>query len=144
MAQYARWVASWPDWPARLIELGGAFAGAGVTAALRVRRKSLGLTAARTRLMQGVCGGALGGSRLDTFACDAVLPLLAARMGEGANGALEERWRAWTPGDAPAELLRLAREFEVSGGRGEPLGQGDLQGLLGWLASLSPAGGRGT
>lgn len=152
LAQYARWVAARPDWPARLAEWGDACDAkeAGVAAeGLRARRKALRLTAGRKFLAQEICGDALGGSRLDTFACDAVLPLLAARAGgvgggagAGAGEVLEARWRAWTPGDAPAELLRLAREFEVSGGRGEPLGQGELQGLLGWLASLSRAAGR--
>jgi hypothetical protein len=149
LLQYARWVAARPDWPARLVGWGEAGAreadlAAANGARIRERRRALGLAASRKLLAQDICGGALGGSRSDTFACDAVLPLLAARAGCGATDGWELRWRVWTPGDAPAELLKLAREFDVSGGGGEPPGQGDLQGLLGWLATLSPSKGRGT
>jgi hypothetical protein len=136
LAQYAEWMAARPDWPARLAEWGDgarerAFGGRG-------------RTAERKALAQAVCGEVLGGSRFDTWVCDAALPLLAARQGEGdAAPGLKLRWLGWKPGDAPAELLRLAREFEVAGEGGGTLRQGELQGLLGWLASLAARAGRG-
>jgi hypothetical protein len=97
-------------------------------------------------LSQEVCGDVLGGTRFDTWVCDAALPLVAARFGSGTEAwasGWAARWRAWNPGDAPEELVRLAREFEVSGSPDAPLAQGHLQGLLGWLAKLAEADGRG-
>jgi hypothetical protein len=139
LAQYAEWVAARPDWPARLAEWGegvreAAFDGRG-------RR-----TAERKALAEAVCGEVLGGSRFDTWVCDAALPLLAAQTGEAgvdAAAGLKLRWLGWKPGDAPAELLRLAREFEIAGEGVGRLRQGDLQGLLGWLAALAARAGRG-
>jgi hypothetical protein len=171
LAQYAAWVAARPDWPARLAAAGrtpppsarlaaadSADSADATTAAdsagspppdLRARRRALGLAAWRRRLAEDVADGRLGGTRFDTMVCDAWLPLLAARaQGEGDEAGaarLAKYWRAWTPGDAPEELTRLAREFGVAGARGgAPLSQGDLQGLLGWLATLLARAGRGT
>ncbi len=153
LAQYAAWVAARPDWPRRLAELGVEFAAGhwvgGPESGLRERRRRGGLGAWRKRLAKEVAAEQLGGTRFDTLVCDAWLPLLAAReliAGQGGDpGRLEKWWRDWVPGDAPAELLRLSREFGVGGTRGgEPLGQGDLQGLLGWLAALLARSGRGT
>jgi Protein of unknown function (DUF2851). len=158
LAQYCEWVRARPDWPARLARLGtelgslasmgGAEKGAGA-GGLRARRRMGRLGMWRKRLAEEVAAGAVGGTRFETIVCDSWLPLLAARAEvEGADGVvagLERWWRDWTPGDAPAELLRLAREFEVGGLQaGEPLSQGDLQGLLGWLATLVAREGRGT
>jgi hypothetical protein len=80
------------------------------------------------------------------YAAFGTLPLVAARFGSGTEAwasGWAARWRAWNPGDAPEELVRLAREFEVSGSPDAPLAQGHLQGLLGWLAKLAEADGRG-
>jgi hypothetical protein len=150
LAQYAEWIAARPDWPERLAAIGGSWGavelGASSTADLRSRRRQLRMGLARKALSQDVCGGILTGTRFDTWVCDAVLPLLAARFGAGletADSGWAERWRLWNPGDAPEELLRLAREFEVGGAPEAPLAQGHLQGLLGWLAALASRGGRG-
>lgn len=170
LAQYARWVEAAPDWPEKLATLGAGWcggdgeagvatvevgveeadvlsvaAGIGFALDLRARRKELALVDARRRLAQEICASSLGGSRLDTWICDGVLPLLAARASDGAGeGGLRARWLAWAPGDAPEELTRLAREFQVAVAKGGTLSQGELQGLLGWLASLSAGNGRGT
>jgi hypothetical protein len=146
LAQYARWVSARPDWPEGLADLTKAWnreSGAGET--LRMRRKLLRMSAKRAELAREVCGGLLSGTRLDTWVCDAALPLLAARSaGEPDPGAgYGGIWQAWFPGDAPAELVRLMREFGLAGRRGEPVGQGSLQGLLGWLAALANPVGRG-
>jgi hypothetical protein len=102
-------------------------------------------------LAEAVAAGQIGGTRFDTMVCDAWLPLLAARIGAGDGAGkraagYERLWRDWVPGDAPDELLRLAREFGVGGGEqvGGPLGQGDMQGLLVWLAVWLARSGRGT
>jgi len=150
LAQYVEWVAARPDWPERLAAIGAEWAAAEPEPAgeadLRSRRRRLGIAAARRRLSQEVCGDVLGGTRFDTWVCDAALPLVAARFGSGTEAwasGWAARWRAWNPGDAPEELVRLAREFEVSGSPDAPLAQGHLQGLLGWLAKLAEADGRG-
>jgi hypothetical protein len=119
---------------------------------LRQRRRLLRLAHWRSRLEHEATEDQLGGSRLDTMICDAWLPLLAASMEMQAVGGNElgcdmarRLWLDWRCGDAPAELLRLAKEFEVGGeGAWGGLSQGVLQGLLGWLASLPDEGGRGT
>jgi hypothetical protein len=150
LAQYAEWVAACPHWPERLAEIGAEWAVVDpfvcAMADLRHRRRELGIGLARRTISQVVCGGILAGTRFDTWVCDAVLPLLAARFGVGvqlAGSGWAARWRAWNPGDAPEELLRLAREFEVGGAPEAPLAQGHLQGLLGWLAAVAARGGRG-
>ncbi len=152
LRQYADWVAACPDWPERLVAEAGALvvpvraevAVAAGAVGLRARRKAWRLREVRERLLINVCGGALGGTRFDTMVCDAWLPLLAARAAEPEDGeALGRLWADWVPGDAPEELTRLAREFQITGASGEALAQGDLQGLLGWLAGLAPRDGRG-
>jgi hypothetical protein len=156
LAQYAEWVRARPDWPWRLAELGEKLARAvarneeaAAQYGLRERRRRGGLGAWRKRLATGLVSDVVGGTRFDTLVCDAWLPLLAARSGNSEKGGdgvfLEKWWRDWAPGDAPTELLRLAREFGVGGMRGgEPLSQGNLQGLLGWMAALLARAGRGT
>jgi hypothetical protein len=129
LAQYAEWVAVRPDWPERLAGWGGAVGNVPTVGRSRMAERKI--------LAETVCGGVLGGSRFDTWVCDAALPLLAARFGEEeAKVGFKPRWLAWKPGDAPAELLRLAREFEIAGEGGVGVRQGELQGLLGWLAAL--------
>lgn len=164
LAQYAAWVETRPDWPRRLGEIGrewptaSSFSSAsssdsgsanGACVGLRARRRRGGMSAWRKKLAKEVAGDAVGGTRFDTLVCDGWLPLLAAAEPAGSDEArvrgLERWWRDWVPGDAPAELSRLAREFGVGeAGGGEPLSQGDLQGLLGWLAALLARAGRGT
>ena len=150
LRQYAQWIAAGPDWPERLAEQAATLVeplvGGNVVAStgLRARRKSWRLRETRERLRSNVCGGALGGTRFDTMVCDAWLPLLAARASTPEQGEhLGRLWSVWVPGDGPEEMSRLAREFQVGGASGEALAQGDLQGLLGWLAALAPRGGRG-
>ena len=158
LSQYAAWIKALPNWPKRLAELGAELARATEHDAgsarpglgLRARRRRAGLGAWRKRLAKEVAAECVGGTRFDTMVCDAWLPLLAVLRGQseqrgGEAAVLEKWWRDWTPGDAPTELLRLSREFGVGGGAaGEPLSQGDLQGLLGWLAVLLARAGRGT
>ncbi len=155
LGQYAAWMKGSPDWPGGLARLGEELATIAPDEAgpahfgLKERRRRRGLGVWRKRLAKEVAADSVGGSRFDTLVCDAWLPLLAANSGmtdaRGGGGALEKWWRDWPPGDAPAELIRLAGEFGVGGTRdGEPLSQGDLQGLLGWLADLLALPGRGT
>lgn len=137
LAQYARWLALVPDWPVRLAratepvtEAGRGLAPAPLGAATGRRAKVVGVL--RRWLATEVAGAVIGGTRFDTLVCDAWLPLLAAQEAEPAvEASCAALWRAWPPGDLPDELRRLAREFAI--GRTPPA-QGDLQGLLGWMA----------
>jgi hypothetical protein len=149
LAQYARWVAARPDWPVALLSLGAALVErAGTTG----RKPSHGTL--REWLIEEICAGEVGGTRFDTWWCDAALPLLAAKKPEAAcadgraadaadefrAAALQRYWQGWTIGDAPAELVKLAREFGVGAPSSKDraiLRQGELQGLLGWLATLA-------
>ncbi|MCU0792512.1 MAG: DUF2851 family protein [Opitutaceae bacterium] len=153
LAQYADWVGQRPDWPERLAEViaewakraAPTYGESGGTGQLRVRRRVAGLPALRRRLSQEICAEAVGGTRFDTLVCDGWLPLCAARAGVDAAEArvLAGAWADWQPGDLPEEMQRLAREFEVGGEAGETPAQGDLQGLIGWLAALARRDGRG-
>jgi hypothetical protein len=148
LEQYARWIAERPDWPSRLMDVGLGLVKAGRGAKggdVRLRRRKAGLGALRDRLAFEVTGQVLGGPRFDSMVCDAWLPLLAAREGEQASvSALETCWRDWWAGDTPAELMKLAREYGVGDGANGIVGQGFVQGLLGWLAELLDREGRGT
>lgn len=148
LEQYAGWIDRTPDWPDRLAELELDLARSGDAATdvdLRQRRRDAGLGDWRKRLAEDVAGGAVGGTRFDSMVCDAWLPLLAARRPEeSATSGLEACWRDWWPGDSPAELIKLAREFGVGADASAVLGQGVVQGFLGWLAELLDGAGRGT
>lgn len=148
LAQYERWVRGRPDWPGRLAECGSGLAeSGGFLAGCDIRRqRRMGQFADwRERLEFEVTGGELGGSRLDSMVCDAWLPMLAAwNSGQRETVGLERCWRAWWPGDTPAELMKLAREFRPVDDSASPIGQGTVQGLLGWLAELLDREGRGT
>ena len=141
LVQYARWVSARPDWPARLRSL-LSVPGIGAPAPAKLNR-----TALRKTILEDVCAGELGGTRFDTWWCDAALPLLSAASATGTacSGSaqhLRDCWLAWPLVDAPAELVKLAREFGVGApsGKDHPtLRQGQLQGLLGWLATIRDA-----
>jgi hypothetical protein len=145
LTQYARWVAARPNWPETLKAIGTALVARTEAAGAKARHAAL-----REWILEDICAGELGGTRFDTWWCDAALPLLAADIQEStaaSTGAAASRvavlqrcWQTWPIGDAPAELVRLAREFGVGmPARAERtvVRQGDLQGLLGWLATLT-------
>jgi hypothetical protein len=76
-----------------------------------------------------LCGGALGGTRLDTMICDAMLPLVSAASGRDLAGL----WWHWWPGDWPgfAEAARAEVGRVMS-----PFCQGAVQGLIDWGLEL--------
>jgi hypothetical protein len=161
LAQYAEWVRARPDWPERLARVGaeaaasaaqenGVEAAAGGDGSAGRKSRTRRLRSLRKRLAEEVTDAGIGGTRFDTLVCDSWFPLLAARAAMEGDGQgvsrMEGFWRDWSPGDAPAELVRLAREFGAGGcGSGRAgWSQGGLQGLLGWLALLLARSGRGT
>jgi hypothetical protein len=143
LSQYAEWMRARPDWPQRLAKQGTALAATlPFLGSARERRRHWRIGAWRAKLSEELCAGALPGTRFDTLVCDALLPLLAAQA-EGdlaASAAYARLWLAWPPGDVPAELLRLAREYSETAADGvaQPIEQGEIQGLLGWLAVVAP------
>ncbi len=148
LEQYGKWIEMRPDWPMRLAQVGAELAKCGENLQrydLRHRRRTVRLAEWRKRLAVEVTGNQLGGTRFDSMVCDAWLPLLAAReQVESASAGLEMCWRDWWTGDSPAELIKLAREFGDEQTLGGGLGQGTVQGFLGWLADLLDRAGRGT
>lgn len=133
LRQYAAWCAARPDWPARLRDgayvrrLAGAAdlenAGAGEW------RRVMKLAEKREAIKEGLCAGAVGGSRLDNLVGDGFMPLLAAETGAELGAA----WAGWYAGDAPEALAGVLRGLGMFGGRDRPVAQGPLQGLLGWM-----------
>src|SRR5690606_2690079 len=137
LRQYGDWVRSAPDWPARWARLAEALPGLaarGEGLESGPARRAGGLAAWRRRVGEEECGGALSGPRLDQMHCDGLLPLWAARSGDGR---LEAVWRVWYPGDQPAELAGHLRRLGIIGGRDRPAAHGMFQGLIGWLLERS-------
>lgn len=131
LRQYAAWVAARPDWPQRITAIFPESGGAAVANAAEWRRANRA-SALRKRIRAEICGDAIGGTRLDTFVCDGLLPLLAAR--DPARGdVLRETWMNWFVGDMPAHFAKQLRALGVTGACEMPARNGAAQGLLGFL-----------
>jgi hypothetical protein len=149
LRQYAQWVAANPDWPGRLAEVfsrrrdaerkGVADDAAGMST--RDWRRVAGLRKLRDATADTICGGALGGTRLDNLVCDGFLPLLATR--DAADAAwLERCWRHWWTGDMPDQVAPLLKGLQMTGTRDQPACHGIAQGLLGWMLASEEAAAR--
>lgn len=138
LAQYAHWVAKRPDWPERLESSGRlrlAVANADAAGDARASRRAAGIPALRDHLAGDLCAEAVGGNRFDNLVADGFLPLFAAKTGADALGL----WKAWFAGDVPAAVLHILRALAVCDGRSRPVGQGPVQGLLGWMLEREAA-----
>jgi hypothetical protein len=131
LRQYAEWVARVPEWPEVWRRLAVTLPHANETETTADARRRHGFAGWRERFAAEVCGGVLGGTRLDTLICDGLLPLAAA--GGGGAGAEEGFWRHWFPGDLPPALRKVLVTSGVCGGASYPLSHGAAQGALGWL-----------
>src|SRR5690606_29603429 len=89
-------------------------------------RKKLGMRRLRERWSEELTGGKLGGSRLDTFVCDGLLPLAAA----GGAGDFFGIWFAWYAGDFPDRVRQTLRAAEICGDGGFVACNGFGQGVL--------------
>lgn len=128
LQQYAQWVAVCPQWPTALVEASTSWPEPVLTDSTRTVRGS-GLSGMKTHLARPICGGALGGTRLDTMVCDALLPLLSARSDRDLAGI----WWHWWPGDLPGFTEPARAEI----GRAVlPFCQGAVQGLIDWTLEL--------
>lgn len=133
LQQYANWVRAIPQWPGQLLTLAATFpvpAIFGTQETTRATRRRGRFLALRNRINQCVCGGVLGGTRLDTFICDALLPLLATEQSGAFDFGI---WFHWFPGDQPPVLTRALSQLAVCDGRDQPLCHGFAQGLLDWF-----------
>jgi len=129
LQQYAQWVAACPQWPTALVEAGAAWPAPALTDSTRTVRGSGGLSGIKAHLAQHICGDALGGTRLDTMVCDALLPLLSVRSSRDLAGI----WWHWWPGDLPG----FAEPARAEIGRAVlPFCQGAVQGLIDWTFEL--------
>ena len=138
LGQYAAWVRAVPDWTGRLVRIGCGLPVGSLGPAAGAARRTHGLADWRRRLAGEVCGGVLGGPRLDTLVCDGFLPLIAAESGRDLGGL----WQHWYPGDLPPSLMLALRELGLAGGRAQPAAHGPGQGLLGWLLDQELSVGR--
>lgn len=131
LRQYVDWVARVPEWPEVWRRLAVTLPHADEAETTAAARRRHGFAGWRERVAAEVCGGVLGGTRLDTLICDGLLPLAAA-AGGGA-GAEQGFWRHWFPGDLPPALRKVLVTSGVCSGASYPLSHGAAQGALGWL-----------
>lgn len=129
LRQYARWVKERPAWPAEAVSRLASLAALPADVPIREARRRGNLRGVRTMIGAGVCGDALGGTRLDTFVCNGLFPLVAATGSE----QLRSWWTRWFPGDLPAGLTAGLRQLRSSRRGADPAAHGVAQGLLGWL-----------
>lgn len=130
--QYRRWVEACPNWPERMKALAERWPRVSAEEKTRRVRSDHNFTGMRKRLAADICGAAIGGSRLDTFVTDAVLPLIAA--GGAGDGEIFGSWFHWFAGDFPPVVGRTLRDLCVVGvAAGQSAANGYAQGLLGWL-----------
>jgi hypothetical protein len=132
LRQYGAWIAAVPDWPTHLAASVANLPSPPMVAPTGEVRRRHRLGAFRAAWAGQLCGGAVGGTRLDNLFCDGLLPLLAARTGNDLAGL----WHHWFTGDQPPSMLKALRELGLFDGRSNPACQGTLQGLMGrWLAA---------
>jgi hypothetical protein len=134
LRQYATWSRARPDWPARVTQLAISVPAVQIDAATPEARRAAHFTALRETIAEEICGGAIGGTRLDNIICDGLLPLLAADSDRGLQGV----WYHWFAGDLPPLLTSGLRQLGYFDGRAQPACHGAAQGLLGWLLEREP------
>jgi len=132
LAQYAKWASACPKWPSRLGELAADWPAPLMSDDTRAVRRAASLAALREQIFLNICGGAVGGTRLDTLICDGLLPLATLRTG----GAFSGLWWHWWAGDLPG-FLRNARSDLRS--VLTPQCQGAIQALIAWALELDAA-----
>lgn len=134
LRQYAAWTRERPDWPARALHLGADLPAIDPSAATRDVRRAHRFSALRDRIGDELCGGAIGGTRLDNVICDGLMPLFAAET----QRDLGDMWYHWFAGDLPLLLTSGLRQLGFFDGRVQPACHGAAQGLLGWFLEREP------
>jgi hypothetical protein len=134
LRQYAAWSRERPDWSARARDLAGKLPLVEIAAATPEVRRAAHFTALREQIADEICGGVIGGTRLDNIICDGLFPLIAAESGRELEGV----WYHWFAGDLPPLLTSGLRQLGFFDGRAQPACHGAAQGLLGWLLEREP------
>ncbi len=127
LQQYVQMVSRKPNWPDLARESSLGLEPGGEDDETSRFRKRRGMPRKREALAEGALGGAIGGSRLNTWVVDGLLPLVTADTGQDLFGW----WFHWYAGDAPEGLVRFLREIGVTGKPSGPLCNGWVQGGLG-------------
>jgi len=130
--QYLDILGGRPEWPAALVKWGEsitAVRAADTTDTARFRRLRC-ISETVRKLQKDVFAGGLGGTRLNTLAVDALLPLLAVR--EPSPEVFERYWFHWQLGDVPERLAADLRSQLPPDDTGKipVIGNGLFQGLL--------------
>lgn len=127
LSQYLAWAKYRPCWPERLVDLAKELPTdfSGDEDGKTFRRYSR-MTALRKRLSDFVMADQLSGSKLNTLFCDALLPLLAARL----DGDYFPLWFHWYAGNAPDSSAADLKTLEVAGRGVGPTANGWIQGVL--------------
>lgn len=128
LRQYAAWIRERPTWPADLECVGESLPLAMDSGTSHERRRHQ-FGRVRETIVDSICGGAVGGTRLDNLICDGLLPLVSARTDRDFRGT----WHHWFVGDVPPLLIIGLRGLGMCNGRTQPACHGIAQGLLGWL-----------
>jgi hypothetical protein len=134
LRQYAAWTGARPDWPTRALAMTARLPAANLATSTPDVRRVARLTALREEIVDELCAGAIGGTRLDNVICDGLLPLLATQNGRDFHGL----WYHWFAGDLPPLLTSGLRQLGFFDGRTQPACHGAAQGLLGWLLQREP------
>jgi hypothetical protein len=129
LRQYAAWACARPDWPERWAKLAASLPAIAAAGPTREVRRENALGPLRERIADEICAEALGGTRLDNFTCDGLLPLSAAQTGADLSGV----WFHWFAGDQSPALMSGLRQLGVFDGRDQPACHGFAQGLFSWF-----------
>ena len=129
LQQYRRWMMATPDWPNQVAHLLTAVPATTDTGPTKFVRQALQLGKFRKTLVDELLGRAIGGTRLDNFVCDGLLPLLAASTKQD----LFALWFHWFLGDVPDQVRRTLPKLGLADGRLQPLCNGYARGLLSWF-----------
>ena len=130
LRQYLQMMETDPDWPERVEEVFRSIGNGSDREELGTRsaRSDLNLKELREKVSKNLTGGFIGGTRLDTFVCDGLLPLLAARQEE-----LEffPAWFSWYAGDFPDRVIQTLRVAAITDGSVFVSCNGFCQGVIG-------------
>ena len=123
LEQYLKLLAQRPDWPESLQAIHLGQASISMTTADFRRHHRL---SQQKQFFQNDLLAPLGGTRLDTFICDAVLPLLSVSQ----QTDLFPFWFHWFGGDIPDSLIAFEKAIEILDGKSYPASNGMHQGAL--------------
>ncbi|MBK1875251.1 DUF2851 family protein [Pelagicoccus mobilis] len=132
LQQYMDLVSVVPAWPENLALFGQAIEEVGHKLkeeewGTSEARMDLGIQKLRKSMVALVLGGKLGGTRLDTLICDALFPLVSARLGVDCFAL----WFHWPAGDRPDSCVEALKLLQVLEPRKVLMSNGWLQGVLG-------------